>query len=92
MHKPWDCFHQTCVLPAAQQPDNMRRAARRDLFARCLKQPGMVELACVEVGGSAMRASALAFLAAIARDHGGVPQCLQLFRCVWTGVILTMPL
>jgi hypothetical protein len=41
----------------------------------------MAELACAEVGNAATRASALAFLAAIARDHGAVPQCLALFVC-----------
>ena len=40
----------------------------------------MVELVCQEVAGTAGKAPALSFLAAVARDHGAVPQALMLFR------------
>ena len=53
---------------------------RRDMFGACLSEEGMVELVCQEVAGTAGKAPALAFLAAVARDHGAVPQALRLFR------------
>ena len=53
---------------------------RRDLFGQCLREEGMVELVCSEVGDTATATSALAFLAAIARDHGAVNESLILFR------------
>ena len=40
----------------------------------------MVELVCQEVAGTASKAPALSFLAAVTRDHGAVPQALRLFR------------
>lgn len=52
----------------------------RDLFGKCLRQEGMVDLVCSEVGETATATSALAFLAAIARDHGAVNESLILFR------------
>lgn len=52
----------------------------RDLFGRCLRQQGMVDLVCSEVGDTPTATSALAFLAAIARDHGAVNESLILFR------------
>ena len=53
---------------------------RRDMFGACLKEDGMVDLVCREVAGTAGKAPALSFLAAVARDHGAVPQALRLFR------------
>ena len=44
----------------------------------------MVGLVCAEVAGAASNAPALSFLAAVARDHGAVPQALTLFR--WLAV------
>ena len=63
-------------------PTGAQACVRRDLFGRCLREPGMVELVAAEVGGSSTAASALAFTAAIGRDHGVVPQSLRLFRRV----------
>ncbi len=40
----------------------------------------MVALVCSEVGDQPTATSALAFLAAIARDHGAVNESLILFR------------
>ena len=56
-------------------------ALRRDMFGACLREEGMAELVCQEVAGATARAPALSFLAAIARDHGAMPQALLLFRC-----------
>ena len=42
----------------------------------------MVGLVCNNVAGASARAPALSFLAAIARDHGAMPQALTLFRCL----------
>ena len=53
----------------------------RDMFGACLREEGMVDLVCREVAGATAKAPALSFLAAIARDHGAMPQALQLFRC-----------
>lgn len=50
------------------------------MFGACLKEEGMAELVCQEVAGATARAPALSFLAAIARDHGAMPQALTLFR------------
>lgn len=63
-----------CVRPVC--------VALRDMFGRCLRGEGMVELVVREVAGAASKAPALAFLAAVARDHGAVPQALRLFRQV----------
>lgn len=52
----------------------------RDLFGECLKKEGVVDVVCAEVSGTPTTTSALAFLAAIARDHGAVEQSLTLFR------------
>ena len=52
----------------------------RDMFGACLREESIVELVCREVAGTAGKAPALAFLAAVARDHGAVPQALRLFR------------
>ena len=52
----------------------------RDMFGACLTEEGMAELVCQEVAGATARALALSFLAAIARDHGAMPQALTLFR------------
>ncbi|EIE19755.1 TPR-like protein [Coccomyxa subellipsoidea C-169] len=60
--------------------NNHGNARVRDLFGQCLREEGMVELVCSEVGDTATATSALAFLAAIARDHGAVNQSLILFR------------
>lgn len=54
---------------------------RRDMFGACLREAGMADLVCQEVAGASARAPALSFLAAIARDHGAMPQALVLFRC-----------
>ncbi|CAL8471421.1 g10963 [Coccomyxa elongata] len=60
--------------------NNHGDARVRDLFGRCLRQEGMVDLVCSEVGDTPTATSALAFLAAIARDHGAVNESLILFR------------
>jgi len=52
----------------------------RDMYGACLREKGMVDLVCREVAGAAARAPALTFLAAIARDHGAMPQAVMLFR------------
>lgn len=52
----------------------------RDMFGACLREEGMVDLVCREVADATAKAPALSFLAAIARDHGAMPQALQLFR------------
>ena len=52
--KPHFCCGMPCVL-------------RRDMFGACLKEDGMVELVCHEVAGTAGKAPALSFLAAVAR-------------------------
>ena len=52
----------------------------RDMYGDCLREEGMVDLVCGEVAGAAARAPALSFLAAIARDHGAMPQAVMLFR------------
>ena len=62
----------------------------RDMFGACLREEDMVDLVAREVAGATAKAPALSFLAAIARDHGAMPQALQLFRfslsltaCLW---------
>jgi hypothetical protein len=52
----------------------------RDLFGECLKKEGMLDVVLAEVSETPTTTSALAFLAAIARDHGAIAQSLILFR------------
>lgn len=82
-HSRFACVSYQCVaLAVAAVKKPVLACARRDLFGRCLREPGMVELVAAEVGGASTAASALAFTAAIGRDHGAVPQSLCLFRHV----------
>ena len=64
----------------ARNPSRVLTGLCRDMFGACLREEGMVDLVCQEVAGASARAPALSFLAAIARDHGAMPQALRLFR------------